>query len=219
MCRSASASSGEPMTRAVPTKGGPRGRPRKLQGATRTSGLWRMRLVLANASPVWKYSLPSPTPNHTGLGTASPLFRYVTTTQYRRPRRSSIRPVGASSATRAAFGVRAQSRKRFSSPANRSTHATPLNVASNRREHRDEFVADLSSKGGDSRSHIEKEPPMPKRDAAPVGAPCWVDLFTSDTNKSRTFYGELFGWTAEEAGEEFGGYITFFKDGVGIAGC
>ena len=60
---------------------------------------------------------------------------------------------------------------------------------------------------------------MPKRDAAPVGAPCWVDLFTSDTNKSRTFYGELFGWTAEEAGEEFGGYITFFKDGVGIAGC
>lgn len=36
---------------------------------------------------------------------------------------------------------------------------------------------------------------------------------TSDPEKSRAFYGQLFGWTAEEAGEEYGGYISFFKDG------
>ena len=60
---------------------------------------------------------------------------------------------------------------------------------------------------------------MPKRDSAPIGAPCWVDLFTSDPDKSRAFYGELFGWTAEDAGEEYGGYINFSKDGVPVAGC
>ena len=60
---------------------------------------------------------------------------------------------------------------------------------------------------------------MPKRDAAPVGAPCWIDLFTSDPDKSRTFYGELFGWTSEDAGQEFGHYINFKKDGLGVAGA
>lgn len=60
---------------------------------------------------------------------------------------------------------------------------------------------------------------MPKRDAAPIGAPCWVDLFTRDTDKAQAFYGELFGWTAESAGEEFGGYINFSKDDVRVAGC
>ncbi|MDQ6614274.1 MAG: VOC family protein, partial [Actinomycetota bacterium] len=38
---------------------------------------------------------------------------------------------------------------------------------------------------------------MPTRDTAPIGAPCWVDLMTSDTERSRAFYCELFGWTAE----------------------
>ncbi len=60
---------------------------------------------------------------------------------------------------------------------------------------------------------------MPIRDTAPTGAPCWVDLFTSDTDRARSFYGELFGWTSEQAGEEFGGYINFSKDGHMVAGC
>ena len=60
---------------------------------------------------------------------------------------------------------------------------------------------------------------MPTRDDAPIGAPCWVDLFTTDTALARAFYGELFGWTAEDAGEEYGGYINFSKDGVPVAGC
>ena len=59
---------------------------------------------------------------------------------------------------------------------------------------------------------------MPKRDVAPVGAPCWIDLSTSDPDKSKAFYGELFGWNAEDAGEEYGGYINFSKDGLPVAG-
>lgn len=60
---------------------------------------------------------------------------------------------------------------------------------------------------------------MPTRDTAPIGAPCWVDLMTSDTERSRTFYCQLFGWTAEDPAEEFGGYFNFTKDGVRVAGC
>lgn len=60
---------------------------------------------------------------------------------------------------------------------------------------------------------------MPRRDSAPTGAPCWVDLFTSDPDKSRAFYGELFGWSSEDAGPDYGGYINFSKGGERIAGC
>jgi uncharacterized protein len=60
---------------------------------------------------------------------------------------------------------------------------------------------------------------MPKRDTAPIGAPCWIDLFTTDPEISRAFYTRLFGWTAEEPNEEHGGYFNFMKDGVHVAGC
>ena len=59
---------------------------------------------------------------------------------------------------------------------------------------------------------------MPLRDDAPIGAPCWVDLFTSDPERTQAFYNELFGWTCEEAGPEYGGYFNFSKDGVQVAG-
>jgi predicted enzyme related to lactoylglutathione lyase len=59
---------------------------------------------------------------------------------------------------------------------------------------------------------------MPTRDTPPVGAPCWVDLMTSDPARSRSFYCDLFGWEAEEPNEEFGGYFNFTKDGVRVAG-
>lgn len=60
---------------------------------------------------------------------------------------------------------------------------------------------------------------MPQRDTAVIGAPCWIDLMTSDTARSREFYCQLFGWTAEEPAEQFGGYFSFLKDGTRIAGC
>jgi predicted enzyme related to lactoylglutathione lyase len=59
---------------------------------------------------------------------------------------------------------------------------------------------------------------MPLRETAPIGAPCWVDLFTSDPDASRAFYCELFGWKAEEPNPDFGGYWNFFNDGVHVAG-
>lgn len=59
---------------------------------------------------------------------------------------------------------------------------------------------------------------MPKLDVAPVGAPCWVDLLTSDPERSEEFYGRLFGWTVEDPGADYGGYKNFLKDGVRVAG-
>lgn len=60
---------------------------------------------------------------------------------------------------------------------------------------------------------------MPHRDSAPLGAPCWVDLYTSDPDQATDFYGQLFGWTAESAGEEYGGYLTFSKGSDVVAGA
>jgi predicted enzyme related to lactoylglutathione lyase len=60
---------------------------------------------------------------------------------------------------------------------------------------------------------------MPTRDAAPAGAPCWIDLLSSDVEASRSFYSQLFGWSAEEPDPEFGGYFMFTRDGVPVAGA
>ncbi len=60
---------------------------------------------------------------------------------------------------------------------------------------------------------------MPKRDSTPIGAPCWVDLLSSSPEKSKEFYSQLFGWTAEESGEEYGNYINFSKNGNPVAGA
>ena len=59
---------------------------------------------------------------------------------------------------------------------------------------------------------------MPTRESVTTGAPCWVDLMTSDVDGARSFYGQLFGWEAEDPNEEFGGYFNFTKDGVMVAG-
>lgn len=52
-----------------------------------------------------------------------------------------------------------------------------------------------------------------------AGAPCWIDLFSSDTERATAFYGDLLGWRAEEPEEGFGGYFVFTKDGQVVAGC
>ena len=59
---------------------------------------------------------------------------------------------------------------------------------------------------------------MSHRDQPPLGSPCWVDLWTSDVEGSRAFYGDLFGWEAQAPSEEFGGYFMFTRDGVPVAG-
>ena len=60
---------------------------------------------------------------------------------------------------------------------------------------------------------------MPIRDAYEPGRPCWVDLSTSDPAAARSFYGELFGWTAHvDPRPEAGGYAGFARDGHSVAG-
>lgn len=60
---------------------------------------------------------------------------------------------------------------------------------------------------------------MTNRDSAPDGAPCWADLWTSDVEGTRAFYSQLFGWEAQEASPEFGGYFMFTRNGMPIAGA
>ncbi|MEZ5098276.1 MAG: VOC family protein [Thermoleophilia bacterium] len=52
-----------------------------------------------------------------------------------------------------------------------------------------------------------------------AGAPCWIDLFSSDTDGATAFYGDLLGWRAELPEEGFGGYFVFTRDGEVVAGC
>jgi predicted enzyme related to lactoylglutathione lyase len=59
---------------------------------------------------------------------------------------------------------------------------------------------------------------MATRTVAPLGAPTWIDLLTSDLDRAKDFYGTLFGWTFESAGPEYGGYVTASKDGRPVAG-
>lgn len=50
------------------------------------------------------------------------------------------------------------------------------------------------------------------------GAPCWVDAAVPDLAAGRRFYGELFGWTFEDQGEEYGHYTLALRDGKAVAG-
>lgn len=59
---------------------------------------------------------------------------------------------------------------------------------------------------------------MPTRESAPVGAPCWIDVQSSDVDRATAFYRDLFGWTHESSGEEYGGYVMFFAGGKPVAG-
>lgn len=64
----------------------------------------------------------------------------------------------------------------------------------------------------------EKETHVPIRAAAPLGAPTWIDLATSDMDCAQQFYGAVFGWTFADPGPGYGGYVTASKDGHVVAG-
>jgi predicted enzyme related to lactoylglutathione lyase len=51
----------------------------------------------------------------------------------------------------------------------------------------------------------------------PAGAPCWMDLVTSDVETSVAFYTQLFGWTCQEA-DEPAGYRYFLHEGRAVGG-
>lgn len=55
---------------------------------------------------------------------------------------------------------------------------------------------------------------------AMTGAPCWIELFTTDPDGAAAFYGDLMGWTVQHLGDDFGGYRIFHAtDGHPVAGC
>ncbi|MDN5822727.1 MAG: VOC family protein [Arthrobacter sp.] len=51
------------------------------------------------------------------------------------------------------------------------------------------------------------------------GAPCWIDLMSSQPERARGFYAAVFGWTFDTADPaQSGRYFTAFKDGLPVAG-
>ena len=57
---------------------------------------------------------------------------------------------------------------------------------------------------------------MPETAPAPRGAPCWIEIFTSEPGQAEEFYCRLFGWTADHSG---GAYLNFYNEGRLVAGC
>ena len=49
------------------------------------------------------------------------------------------------------------------------------------------------------------------------GVPCWVDLSTTDLPGALAFYGRLFGWEAEDMGEQAGHYTMLRLRGLDVA--
>lgn len=61
---------------------------------------------------------------------------------------------------------------------------------------------------------------MPDITVTTPGAPCWLELTTSDPARSQEFYSALFGWDAETGDEVlYGGYVSFSSTGRRIAGA
>ncbi|HEV7192602.1 MAG TPA: VOC family protein [Jatrophihabitantaceae bacterium] len=52
------------------------------------------------------------------------------------------------------------------------------------------------------------------------GTPCWVDLLSGDVERATAFYGDLFGWKADEPNPDpqFGGYVNLRSEGHVVAG-
>ncbi len=59
---------------------------------------------------------------------------------------------------------------------------------------------------------------MPEFTSYDPGTPSWVDHATKDLESSNSFYGALFGWVAEDQGEEMGHYTIMRKGGKSVAG-
>lgn len=59
---------------------------------------------------------------------------------------------------------------------------------------------------------------MPEFTSYEPGTPSWVDHATGDIGASNAFYGGLFGWEADDQGEEMGHYTLLRKGGKTVAG-
>jgi uncharacterized protein len=59
---------------------------------------------------------------------------------------------------------------------------------------------------------------MPEFTSYAAGTPSWVDHAAKDLAGSNSFYSGLFGWEADDQGEDMGHYILMRKDGKTVAG-
>lgn len=59
---------------------------------------------------------------------------------------------------------------------------------------------------------------MPEFTSWVAGTPSWVDHSTKDLKASNAFYSALFGWEADDQGEEMGHYTLFRLRGKTVAG-
>lgn len=50
------------------------------------------------------------------------------------------------------------------------------------------------------------------------GTPCWADLYTNDLAGATRFYGDLFGWTFQDQGPDFGHYHVISSQGLYVGG-
>jgi predicted enzyme related to lactoylglutathione lyase len=69
-----------------------------------------------------------------------------------------------------------------------------------------------------STHHEREEKQMPEFSSYPPGTPSWVDHATKDLEASNSFYGTLFGWEADDQGEDMGHYTIMRKGGKTVAG-
>jgi predicted enzyme related to lactoylglutathione lyase len=61
---------------------------------------------------------------------------------------------------------------------------------------------------------------MPPKSNTIAGAPCWIDLSSSDLDRSIDFYREVFDWEVDIGDQAlYGGYITFRKGEATVAGA
>jgi predicted enzyme related to lactoylglutathione lyase len=65
---------------------------------------------------------------------------------------------------------------------------------------------------------MNEETRMVERAAYLDGEPCWVDVLAADMEAAKRFYGDVFGWTFESAGPEFGHYTRAVLNGRAVAG-
>ncbi len=59
---------------------------------------------------------------------------------------------------------------------------------------------------------------MPEFTSYDAGTPSWVDLASQELAASNAFYGTLFGWEADDQGEDMGHYTLMRKNGKTVAG-
>jgi uncharacterized protein len=52
----------------------------------------------------------------------------------------------------------------------------------------------------------------------PAGVPCWADLTVPDVDAAKAFYADVLGWTFQDTGEEYGGYVIAESTGAAAAG-